>query len=115
MAHDHLLDPAHTGQYRTLILPNIAALSAEQCRQIAEFVQGGGGRIATYETSLYDEWRIRRPDFGLASLFGASFDGRVETTIHNSYLNDEKHPQTGRAHPISPGLEDAAPIINRVN
>ena len=42
MVHDRLLDPAHIGQYRTLILPNIAALSAEQCRQITEFVRGGG-------------------------------------------------------------------------
>jgi hypothetical protein len=115
MAHDRLLDPAHTGQYRTLILPNIAALSAEQCRQIAEFVRGGGGLVATYETSLYDEWGIRRPDFGLASLFGASFDGRVETNIHNSYLNVEKDPQTGRFHPIVQGLEDATRIINGVN
>ena len=34
MVHDRMLDPAHIGRYRTLILPNIAALSSEQCRQL---------------------------------------------------------------------------------
>jgi hypothetical protein len=115
MVHDRLLDPARIGRYRTLILPNIAALSTEQCRQLSDFVQGGGNLIATYETSLYNEWGVRRADFGLASLFGASFAGRVETNIHNSYLNVEKDPQTGRFHPIVRGLEDATRIINGVN
>ena len=75
MVHDQLLDAQHLAQFRTLILPNIAALSTKQCRQIEEFVQGGGSIVATYETSLYDEWGVRRKDFGLASLFGASFAG----------------------------------------
>jgi Hypothetical glycosyl hydrolase 6/Beta-galactosidase trimerisation domain len=115
MAHDRLLDPAHIGQYRTLILPNIAALSSEQCRQLTEYVEGGGNLIATYETSLYDEWGVQRADFGLASLFGVSFDRRIETNIHNSYLNIEKDPQNGRFHTLVQGLEDATRIINGVN
>lgn len=115
MVHDRLLDSEHVAQYRTLILPNIAALSTEQCHQLAEFVQRGGSLIATYETSLYDEWGARRDDFGLAALFGASFDGRVENNIHNSYLNVEKDPDTGRFHPLVAGLEDATRIINGTN
>jgi hypothetical protein len=115
MVHDRLLDPEHLGRYRTLILPNIAALSTEQCRQLTDFVRGGGNLIATHETSLYDEWGVRRSDFGLASLFGASFAGRVETNLHNSYLNVDKDPQTGGFHPIVRGLEGANRIINGVN
>ena len=115
MVHDHLLDPAQIGRYRTLILPNIAALSSEQCRQLTEYVQGGGNLIATYETSLYDEWGVRRADFGLAPLFGASFTGRVETDIHNSYLTVEKDPRSSSFHPIVRGIEDATRIINGVN
>src|SRR3954454_12377594 len=38
MVHDRLLDAAHVGRYRTLILPNLAALSNEQCRQLTEYV-----------------------------------------------------------------------------
>jgi hypothetical protein len=115
MAHDLLLDAERLRPYRTLILPNIAALSDEQCRRLMAFVEGGGNLIATHETSLYDEWGRRRRDFGLASLFGASFDGRVETGVRNSYLNVDKDPKTGEFHPIVRGLEDATRIINGVN
>lgn len=68
--------------------------------------------MATHETSLYDEWGVRRSDFGLASLFGASFAGKVDTHLQNSYLNVDKNPHTGRFHPIVHGLEDATRIIN---
>jgi hypothetical protein len=71
MVHDGLLDAEHVKPFRTLILPNIAALSTRQCEQITEFVNKGGSVVATFETSLYDEWGARRRDFGLASLFGA--------------------------------------------
>lgn len=110
MVHDRMLDAAHIGRYRTLILPNIAALSNEQCRQLEDWVRAGGSLIATCETSLYDEWGVRRPDFGLASLFGAKFDGRIDTNIHNSYLTIEK--EAGGYHPLVRGLESAGRIIN---
>ncbi len=115
MVHDLLLDEEHLKSYRTLILPNIAALSDQQCRQLIAFVESGGNLVATHETSLYDEWGRRRADFGLASLFGASFSGRVEHGIRNSYLNVEKDPKTGQFHPLVRGLEDATRIINGVH
>ena len=86
-----------------------------QCRQIREFVARGGGIVATYETSLYDEWGERRPDFGLADLFGASFDGSLDERMQNSYLRLETDPHTGKRHPILAGLEDAERIINGVS
>lgn len=112
MVHDRLLDGAHLSQYRTLILPNIAALSEAQCRQLTDYVRSGGNLIATNETSLYDEWGVRRKDFGLATLFGASFTGKVDADVHNSYLNVDKDPGTQRFHPLVRGLEDATRIIN---
>jgi hypothetical protein len=115
MVHDRLLDRQHLESYRALILPNIAALSNEQCRQLQEYVERGGSVMATYETSLYDEWGARRQDFGLASLFGVSFSGRVEAHMMNSYLTLEKDPQTGRYHPLLSGFEDATRIINGAN
>lgn len=114
MVHDRLLDAAHIDRYRTLILPNIAALSDAQCKQLREFVERGGSIVATHETSLYDEWGVSRADFGLADLLGCSFDGGVEGPIQNSYLNLEKDPTSGKMHPLLAGLEDAGRIINGV-
>jgi hypothetical protein len=114
MVHDGLLDHDHVSQFRTLILPNIAALSDAQCAQIREFVERGGSIIATYETSLYDEWGVQRKDFGLAPLFGASYAGSVEGPMLNSYLDLKKDPATGQYHPLLAGFEDAGRIINGI-
>ncbi len=115
MVHDRLLDAAHTSQYRTLVLPNIAALSDAQCAQLRQFVESGGSLVATYETSLYDEWGVRRRDFALADLFGLSATGPAEGPLRNSYLNLEKDPQTGQYSPLLAGLESAGRIINGVH
>jgi hypothetical protein len=115
MVHDQLLNLEHISQFRTLILPNIAALSTNQCEQIRRFVEQGGSIIATYETSLYDERGVRREDFGLASLFGASFAGKIDGPMFNSYLELEKDPKTGKYHPLLTGLEGATRIIDGVN
>lgn len=114
MVHDGLLDPAHLEAFKTLILPNIAALSTAQCRQLRDFVSAGGSIIATHETSLYDEWGVKRNDFGLAELFGCNFAGRTEGPMQNSYLRLETDPATGKRHPLLLGLEDTSRIINTV-
>lgn len=114
MVHDRLLDAGHTSQFKTLILPNIAALSNAQCDQIREYVRRGGSIVATHETSLYDEWGVRRANFGLSDLFGVSFKGRIEGPMHNSYLRLERDPKTLTLHPVLSGLEDAPRIINGV-
>ena len=115
MVHDRLLDAAHVSQFKVLILPNIAALSTAQCDRIREFVRGGGGVVATYETSLYDEWGVRRSDFGLSNLFGASYDNALDARMQNSYLRLESAAGSAERHPILAGLEDAERIINGVS
>jgi hypothetical protein len=112
MVHDRLLQAAHLGPFKTLILPNIAALSEAQCAQLRAFVERGGGLIATYETSLYDEWGVKRRDFGLADLFGVTFKGGMDGPMQNSYLRLETDPTTGKRHPLLDDLEDAPRIIN---
>lgn len=115
MVNDRLLEAEHVSQFKTLIFPNIAALSDQQCGQVREFVQRGGGVVATHETSLYNEWGVRRSDFGLADLFGTSYDGGTDERMMNSYLRLESDVATGKRHPILAGLEDAERIINGVN
>jgi hypothetical protein len=112
MVHDRLLDAAHLSPLKTLILPDIAALSEAQCARLRAFVERGGGLIATYETSLYDEWGLKRSDFGLGDLFGVTFKGAIDGPMQNSYLRLETDPTTGKRHALLAGLEDAPRIIN---
>jgi hypothetical protein len=114
MVHEGLLDAEHTGRFKTLLLPNIAALSDAQCAQLRAFVGRGGGLVATHETSLYDQWGEPRADFGLADLFGVRYAGGVEGPMRNSYLAIRSDPLTRVFHPLVAGLEEAGRIINGV-
>ena len=69
-----------------LVLPNVGALSDEQCARLRRFVERGGGLVATGETSRYDESGEPRDDFGLADLFGCHATG-------------EHHGSAGEADP----------------
>ncbi len=112
MVHDRLMDAAHLEPFKTLILPNIAALSDAQCEQLRAFVAKGGSIIATYETSLYDELGAQRKNFALADLLGVDWTGKTQGPMLNSYIRLEHE-----ALPHSPffvGLEDAPRIINGV-
>lgn len=113
MVHDHLLDSAHLAPYKTLILPNIAALSDAQCDQLRAFVKNGGNLIATYETSLYDEFGTRRKNFALADLFGVDWTGKAEGPMLNSYIRLEHEALSN--HILFSGLEDAPRVINGVS
>jgi hypothetical protein len=113
MVHDRLLDPKHLAPFRTLILPNIAALSDAQCDQLRAFVRNGGSIIATHETSLYDEWGTRRKNFALADLFGVDWTGKAQGPMLNSYIRLEHEELPG--HILFTGLEDAPRIINGVS
>ncbi len=114
MVNDRLLSQEYLKPFKLLILPNIALLSDAQCRQLILFAENGGSIIATYETSLYDPDGKRRNDFGLADLFGASFDNGVEGPMQNSYLRLKADPETGKFHPVLEGLEDAFRTINTI-
>ena len=113
MVHDRLLGAEHLAAYKTLILPNIAALSDAQCDQLRAFVARGGNLVCTYETSLYDESGERRKNFALADLFGVDWIGKRESPMLNSYIRLE-HDELPH-HALFAGLEDAPRIINGVS
>ncbi|MCX6320743.1 MAG: hypothetical protein NTX93_02935 [Bacteroidia bacterium] len=115
MVNDRLLDTEHLKPFKLLVLPNIAALSMEQCDQLRKYVEVGGSIVATFETSLYDDAGRRRNDFGLADLFGVSYDKSVEGPMQNSYLRLKKDSATNQFHPVLKDLEDAYRIINTIN
>ena len=113
MVHDRLLDATNLAAYRTLILPNIVALSEAQCAQLHAFVERGGNLVATNETSLADEWGARRKNFGLAELFGVDWTGKTEPRMQNSYIRLEHEALPKNA--LFAGLEDAPRVVNGVS
>jgi len=59
-------------KYRVLALADQECLDDGQMDLVRKFVAGGGAVVATEYTSLFDNWRQRRRDFGLQTLFGVS-------------------------------------------
>lgn len=112
MVNDRMLEEVYLRPFKLLILPNVAALSDAQCNQLRQFVQRGGSLVATFETSLYDENGKLRHDFGLADIFGVSYDNAVEGPLQNSYLRLKEDPNNKKFHPVLKGLENAYRIIN---
>lgn len=98
------LGPERLRQYRALILPNLALVSDEQARLLRAYVERGGSLVATFETSLFNEWGDRRNDFALADLFGVSYEGPEEPQ-RNSYARIAP----GSRHPIVSGFD--TPIL----
>lgn len=61
------------GRYQLLVLAEQAALGEREIDQLRAYVQAGGKLLATGNASLWDENGRRRPDFGLADVFGLSY------------------------------------------
>jgi len=110
LVHEDRLAPADLAKYTALILPNTALLSDEQCRQLRAYVDGGGSLLATFETSLYDERGQRRPDFGLADVFGIRKNGEMVGTLGNAYL-----ARIEKQHEILAGFANTAWIPGAEN
>jgi len=111
MVHDRMLEPENINKFKLLVMPNIAALSEAQCNQLREYVRRGGNIVATYETSLCDEWGNRRTDFGLADLFGASHISTARALAQNTYLYVVRDAAGKSQSPLLKGLEDVETII----
>ena len=112
--HEDKLAPPDLAKYDALLLPNTALLSDQQCRQLGAYVDAGGSLLATFETSLYTERNQRRPDFGLASLFGIHKNGEIVGTTGNAYLARIEQPHEildgfAGTHWI-PGAENRLPV-----
>jgi hypothetical protein len=56
-------------KYKVLVLADQECLNDEKLELIRSFVNQGGGLVATEHTSLFNEWRQRRSEFGLNDLF----------------------------------------------
>ncbi len=76
-------------KYKVLVLADQECLSNEQLDLIRKFVKQGGGLVLTEHTSLYDEWRRRRREFGLNDLMSLEAPEWIDSEIPESVLNME--------------------------
>ena len=67
-------DLGRLDEFDVLILPNILCMSEPEMERIRAFAKSGKGLVATGETSLYDENHRQWRDYGLADLFGTSYE-----------------------------------------
>jgi hypothetical protein len=87
LVNDWDITPQGLSAYKVLFLPNTACLSEEQAQTIRDWVAGGGGLVATCETSLFDEIGRPRGDFALKDVFGVSYQGRVKASTERPQLD----------------------------
>ena len=111
--HQEDLSAETLSRYRVLLMPNAAYLSDDQCEQIRHFAARGGSLLATFETSLFNEWGDRRKEFALADVFGVRVAGETIGPHGNSYMRiEQRGPLTagfdGTA--LLPGPENRVPI-----
>ena len=79
---------------KAVLLPNSAYMSSAQMEIFRRYVHSGGGLIASYKTSLYDEKGNLRDDFGLKDLFGVSYTGIQRDTAFDAFqlVRQPEHP-----------------------
>lgn len=89
---DRELERGRLDSLKVLFLPNCAAMSEAELETVRNFVKAGGGLVATYETSFYDEHAKPREAPGFADLFQAKKTGEFDT----QRLNMSFDPKTAR-------------------
>jgi hypothetical protein len=89
-----------------LVLPNLAAMSDEQCRAVRHFVDRGGNLIATGQTSLYSEWGQPRADFALSDLLAAHVAPGRRVSIDEDFerASDTSHSYLRLAPELRAGI-----------
>jgi hypothetical protein len=98
-------------KYKVLFLTNMGRMSDRQIAAVKAYVKQGGGLVATYQTSLYDEKGESREDFGLKELFRADFEGFNSPGFKHAY-GPAIYVQMAQDHPITAGIGKGKRIAN---
>jgi hypothetical protein len=95
-------------KYKVLILADQECLSDEKLDLIRNFVNQGGGLVATGNTSLYTEWRQRKREPGLNDLFQFTFQEERGRRVMANVPATQKEAGKGRIIYL-PAVEPSVP------
>lgn len=94
-----LFSEGYLEKYKVICLSNLACMSDEQADMIRKFVRKGGGLVATYETSLYNEKGDKRDNFALSDLFNAKYVGESDVMFDTYLKIRTSHPSVRSSSP----------------
>jgi len=84
---------------RVIALCGASGLSSDTARLLTDWVERGGGLLATYDTGLYDENGQVRPGGALREVLGVDIKGEALDTQPECYYRvKETHPALGEYH-----------------
>jgi hypothetical protein len=101
------LSPPTLARYRALVLPNLAWLSDGSMEALANYVKGGGGLVATYESGRFGSDGRRRDQSNLAGLLGVKFEGDPKPAIGENPSSTQVYMKPLANHPVLDGVRDA--------
>lgn len=86
---DRQLEEEDLNNFAVIILPDVGVISTDAADNLRKYVKNGGGLVATFKTSLANEFGEIQKDFKLADLFGVHYAGELqETTEVEPWLGD---------------------------
>jgi hypothetical protein len=92
------VDPETLARYSALAMPDVECLSDEESERVMHYVRMGGGVVLTERTSLYDQWRRRRPEPAFAPMLkeAPGFDAVEFGREVGEYTNVAQTEKAGR-------------------
>ena len=90
-------------KYKAVFLTNMACMSDKQIEAIKTYVREGGGLIATFQTSLYDENGNIRENLALKDLFQANYESLESPSFEHAY-GPRVYFRMAKQHPITKGI-----------
>jgi hypothetical protein len=75
---DRNLDHDDLSRHKVIVLPDTGIVTPKTADRLRAFVEGGGGLVAGFRTSLFDPKGVAQPDFALADLLGVHFAGKMD-------------------------------------
>jgi len=94
-------------RYRALVLPNLAWLADGPVEALANYVKGGGGLVATYETGRFGANGERREQSKLADLLGIRFQDEPQPAVGHPRGSAQAYMKPLMNHPVLGGVREA--------